>query len=70
MVLMDRGGESKFGHFEVRATDSLDEIPGDSMQRWIYDRSLREMNDPATSHVWHGMLDLHNAIVGRAADEH
>jgi hypothetical protein len=69
MVLMDRGGEQKFGHFEVRATDSLDEIPGDSMQRWTYDRSLRDMNDPATSDIWHGMLELHNTIVGRAGDE-
>ncbi|HET9516816.1 MAG TPA: hypothetical protein VFO77_03720 [Actinoplanes sp.] len=69
MVLMDRGGEQKFGHFEVRATDSLDEIPGDSMQRWTYDRSLRELKDPATSGVWRGMRELHNRIVGRAGDE-
>lgn len=69
MVLLDRGGESQFGHFEVRATDSLDEIPGDSMQRWTYDRSLREMSDPATSDIWRGMLELHNTIMGRAADE-
>jgi hypothetical protein len=69
MVLLDRGGESRFGHFEVRATDSLDEIPGESMQRWTYDRSLREMSDPATSDIWRGMLELHNTIMGRAADE-
>jgi hypothetical protein len=70
MVLMDRGGESKFGHFEVRATDSLDEIPGDSMQRWIYDRSLRDLDDPATRHIWRGIIGLHSTIVGRASDEH
>jgi hypothetical protein len=69
MMLMDRGGESKFGHFEVRCTDSLDEIPGDSMQRWIYDRSLRDLGDPETSHIWRGMLELHNTIVGRTGDE-
>jgi hypothetical protein len=69
MVLMDRGGESKFGHFEVRSTDSLDEIPGDSMQRWTYDSSLRDMTDPATREIWRGMIELNNSIVGRSGDE-
>jgi hypothetical protein len=70
MVLMDRGGESQFGHFAVRATDSLDEIPGESMQRWTYDRTLRDLTDPGTSDNWRGLLSLHNTIVGRGSDEY
>ena len=68
MLQLDRGGESQFGHFAVRASDSLDEVPGDSMQRWTYDRSLRELADPATRGTWRGMLELHNAIVGGGGD--
>ncbi|GAA0805973.1 hypothetical protein [Spirilliplanes yamanashiensis] len=63
MILMDRGGQSRFGHFEVRSTDSLDEIPGDSMQRWTYDRSLADLADPATYDIWVRLRGLHDAVV-------
>jgi hypothetical protein len=65
MLLMDRGGQSRFGHFEVRSTDSLDEVPGDSLQRWTYDRSLVDLSDPATRDVWVRLNGLHEAIVTR-----
>lgn len=65
MLLMDRGGQARFGHFEVRASASLDEVPGDSLQRWIYDRSLPELADPATAAIWHQLSLLHHSIAGR-----
>jgi uncharacterized protein YndB with AHSA1/START domain len=63
MLLMDRGGQSRFGHFEVRSTDSLDEVPGDSLQRWTYDRSLAEYADPDTYDIWVRLRGLHESIV-------
>jgi hypothetical protein len=38
-------------------------VPGDSLQRWTYDRSLTEFADPATAEVWHGLDALHQSIV-------
>ncbi len=63
MLLMDRGGQSRFGHFEVRSTDSLDEVPGDSLQRWTYDRSLADYADPDTYDIWVRLRGLHESIV-------
>jgi hypothetical protein len=70
MLLMDRGGQSRFGHFEVRASESLDEVPGESLQRWTFDGTLRELVDPATAPIWHQMRLLHHAIVGGDANEY
>jgi hypothetical protein len=40
------------------------------MQRWTYDRTLRDLTDPGTSDNWRGLLSLHNTIVGRGSDEY
>lgn len=64
MLLMDRGGQSRFGSFTVRSTHSLDVIPGQPARIWRWAGDLTDLDsDPQTKPIWHWLHQLHQFVL-------